>query len=69
MGPKDDEHPLLVAAKKELLGTDDTTTLEQVCVKLRLYSQRPHLLLLMTEIKMYELLIAIIWLTICKPWH
>ena len=30
VGPKDDEHPLLVAAKKELLGTDDTTTLEQV---------------------------------------
>ena len=30
VGPKDDEHPMLVAAKKELLGTDDTTTLEKV---------------------------------------
>ena len=30
LGPKDEDHPLLVAAKKELLGTDDRTTLEQV---------------------------------------
>ena len=43
VGPKDNEHPLLVAAKKELLGTDDKTTLEQVCVNFRLYSQRLHL--------------------------
>lgn len=28
-GPKDTDHPALVAAKKELLGTDNTTTLEQ----------------------------------------
>ena len=32
VGPKDGDHPLLVAAKKELLGTDDSTTLEQVMV-------------------------------------
>ena len=31
-GPKDEDHPLLVMAKKELLGTDNSTTLEQVVV-------------------------------------
>ena len=35
--PEEDDHPLIVAAKKELLGTNYSTTLEQVRFNLNVF--------------------------------